>query len=273
MSDENIPDRARAFVPALIPEPLEVEEASGPLTPKEQKYLSRVHEARDHFEHARWMRGKALAAAFSRRLYRGEDGTRTRQEYLDDEWDGMSETAAYREISEWPLAASIAQAFQRPAPDSHVRALVDLAESQGVEPVAGAYVLLRQYGAATQRRVTAEVVENLAAFLSAGRALPPVQEGADDAEALDDLFAPRQLPGPRKAPKKAAKKVVEPSAVIPKFGNDGAWQMSEDQTQRLSKWIAAEAVRTGAAPDEVFETVLDILASAPAAQAADGTHS
>ncbi len=49
------------------------------------------------------MRGKALDAAFRRRLFRG-DGQHTRQQYLDDEWDGISESAAYLEIKEWPLA-------------------------------------------------------------------------------------------------------------------------------------------------------------------------
>ncbi|MFD9226204.1 hypothetical protein ACFWDI_40905 [Streptomyces sp. NPDC060064] len=71
------------------------------------------------------MRGEALEAAFRRRLYRGEDGQRTRHQYLDDEWDGISESAAYREIDEWPLAKAISDVCERPASDSHVRALVD----------------------------------------------------------------------------------------------------------------------------------------------------
>ncbi|MEV6332870.1 hypothetical protein [Streptomyces sp. NPDC051909] len=87
---------------ALIPEPVELESA-GPLTVREQQGLARIHEAPDRYGNARWMRGMALAAAFSRRPYQGEGGTRTRQEYLDDEWDGMSETAACRELREWPL--------------------------------------------------------------------------------------------------------------------------------------------------------------------------
>ncbi|MFJ6015184.1 hypothetical protein [Streptomyces sp. NPDC092952] len=265
MSDGNRPDRARAFVPALIPEPLDLENATGPLTPKELKYLGNVHAARDHFGNARWMRGKALAAAFSRRLFRGEDGTRTRQQYLDDEWDGMSETAAYREIAEWPLASLISELYERPAPDSHVRALVDVAQKHGAEPVATAYTALRRHGTTTGQRVTAKVVNNLAAFLDTGRALPAAEDQAAPKE-LEGLFTSRQLPGPRPEKKTAKSAPAEPSVVIPKFGNDDGWRMNEDQAQRLRRWITAEAQRTGTSPDEVFETVLGLLTSDPAPQ-------
>ncbi|MFF7852576.1 hypothetical protein ACFZDF_34055 [Streptomyces sp. NPDC007910] len=111
----------------------------GPLDAAEEKDLARVHEGRDHYGKAKWMRGKALEAAFRRRLYRGKDGTRSRQEYLDDEWGGMSETAAYREIQEWPLAAQICEAYGHPAADSHVRALVEAAEKHGHGLVAALY--------------------------------------------------------------------------------------------------------------------------------------
>ncbi|WP_371631836.1 hypothetical protein OG892_39645 [Streptomyces sp. NBC_00341] len=63
-----------------------------------------------------------------------------------DEWDGLSESAAYREIGEWPLATEISEACERPAPDSRVRALLDVAEAQGHEPVAHWYAELRRHG-------------------------------------------------------------------------------------------------------------------------------
>ncbi|MFD7868109.1 hypothetical protein [Streptomyces sp. NPDC059783] len=197
MSDGTAParrgDRARAFVPELIPEPQDLER-SGPLDAKERQQLDRIHAARDHHQAARWMRGKALAAAFGRRLYRGESGERTRQEYLDDEWDGMSESAAYLEIREWPLAAQIAATFERPAPDSHVRALVDVAEQQGHEPVARWYAELRERGQQLGRRVTADVVANLADYL---------RGGAEPAR-LEVLFVPRQIE-PAAKPRKTAR--------------------------------------------------------------------
>ncbi|MFD7719004.1 hypothetical protein ACFV6K_24710, partial [Streptomyces sp. NPDC059814] len=176
-------DRMRAFVPELIPEPEQLER-TGPLDAREEKYLARIHEARDNHQNARWMRGKALAAAFSRCLFRGEDGQRTRQQYLDDEWDGISESAAYREIGEWPLAKAITDSYERPAPDSHVRVLLDVAEQQGYEAVAHWYAELRRHGQQVGHRVTADVVATLADFLRKGT----------EPERLEALFVPRQLP-------------------------------------------------------------------------------
>ncbi|MFF5924164.1 hypothetical protein ACFY8C_38440 [Streptomyces flavochromogenes] len=266
-------ERARAFVPDLIPA-LKDLDRTGPLDAREQRDLARIHEARDHYGNARWMRGMALEAAFRRQLFRGEDGTWTRQEYLDAEWDGMSEPAAYREIKEWRLARQIAETYGRPVANSHVRALLDISETRGVELVTAAYVALRQHGADTKQRVTAEVVDNLSEFLAAGRALPAAPERndtPDDATGeapaeLDGLFAPRDIPGPREAPKpRKAKKstagVVEPSEVILKFENDGGWRLSESQTQRLSAWVAGEAKRCGMEPDEVADLLVDAITS------------
>ncbi|SCD62297.1 hypothetical protein GA0115246_103893 [Streptomyces sp. SolWspMP-sol7th] len=177
-------DRARAFVPDLIPEPKDLDR-TGPLDAREVRDLERVHEARDHYQTARWIRGKALDAALRRGLYRGEDGQRTRQQYLDDEWDGMSETAAYREAAAWPLAREISEAWGRPAPDSHVQALTEAAEAHGLATVTQWYVELRRHGQETGRRVTAAVASNLADHLLGGEG-PKV--------ALDPLFTPRQLP-------------------------------------------------------------------------------
>ncbi|MFI6143412.1 hypothetical protein ACIBCC_35125 [Streptomyces griseus] len=260
-------DRARPFVPELLPEPQDIER-TGPLTPKERQTLGRVHEARDHHQSAKWMRGKALDVAFSRRLYRGEDGQRTRQEYLDDEWDGMSESAAYLEIKEWPLAAQIADTFERPAPDSHVRALVAAADLRGAEPVARWYGELRRRGQEIGQRVTADVVANLADFL---------RTEAEPAS-LEALFAPRQIapPKPRKAeaPEPASEPVVppqgEPGDPFQNFGmgagGSGAagperdrWTLSADQVERLSTWIAAGADRAQSSPDQAADVLLDVL--------------
>ncbi|MGW1847712.1 hypothetical protein [Streptomyces sp. NPDC001966] len=249
-------DRARAFIPELIPDPVDLER-TGPLDAREERDLGRIHEARDHHGNARWMRGKALEAAFRRRLYRGENGERTRQEYLDDEWDGISESAAYRETGEWRLAAQIAEAYGRPVADSHVRALSAVAELHGREAVAESYVRLRRYGASTGQRVTAEVVERLAEHLASDRALEAMEPKADRLPELG-LFTPRQLPAPRRSKKSAGPdKVVEPTAVIPKFGND--WTLADEQVERLSTWIAAEAARSGMDPGKAADLLLDAL--------------
>ncbi|MEU9797192.1 hypothetical protein AB0E27_42800 [Streptomyces sparsogenes] len=253
-------DRARAFVPELIPEPQDLER-TGPLDAKERQQLDRIHAARDHHQAAKWMRGKALESAFRRRLYRGEDGQRTRQQYLDDEWDGISESAAYREIGEWPLAKAISDVCERPAPDSHVRALVDVAEKQGCEPVAHWYAELRRHGQQAGHRVTADVVANLADFLRSGT----------EPQRLEALFVPRQLPpaAPRKPGKRAERAAGEPvTGTVVTHGQDGSFPnlgmsdadgtgpagtaqrsvLSADHVGRLDAWLIAEAEALGISP-------------------------
>ncbi|MEV4046678.1 hypothetical protein [Streptomyces sp. NPDC049744] len=268
-------DRARAFVPELIPEPQDLDR-TGPLDAKEQQQLDRVHAARDHHQAAKWMRGKALEAAFRRRLYRGEDGQRTRQEYLDDEWDGTSESAAYREIGEWRLAKAISDVCERPAPDSHVRVLVDVAEKQGAEPVADWYAELRRHGRQAGHRVTAEVVANLAAFLRKG----------SEPERLEALFVPRQLapatgkpsePGGAGRTERGKGGAVTGTVVghdrdgsFPNLGTSssdstvpagesGQWVLSREHVQRLSAWIEDGARTAGVDPEHAAGLLLQAL--------------
>ncbi|MEU8623198.1 hypothetical protein [Streptomyces sp. NPDC048623] len=269
-------DRARAFVPELIPEPQDLDR-TGPLDAKEQQQLDRIHAARDHHQAAKWMRGKALDAAFRRRLFRGEDGQRTRQQYLDAEWDGMSESAAYLEIKEWRLAAQIAATFERPAPDSHVRALVDVAEQQGHEAVAHWYAELRRHGQQLGQRVTADVVANLADFLRKGT----------EPERLEALFVPRQLPPakPRKsapAGERAGHGKGEtvtgtvvahgqdaPAGSFQNFGMSGGtgpapagqdrWALSDEHVARLSAWIADGASKAQISPDRAADLLVEAL--------------
>ncbi|MFJ3883343.1 hypothetical protein ACIPW5_38585 [Streptomyces sp. NPDC090077] len=278
-------DRARAFVPELIPEPADIER-TGPLDAKEQQQLERIHAARDNHQAAKWMRGKALEAAFRRRLFRGEDGQRTRQQYLDDEWDGISESAAYREIGEWPLARAISDMCERPAPDSHVRALVDVAEQQGHEAVAHWYAELRRHGQQAGHRVTAEVVANLADYLHKGTA----------PERLEPFFTPRQLPPSRPArpARRTAGEPVEGTVVTqarnehePSFPNlgmngtdpagsfpnlgmsepgtvpaaqaPGRWAMSAEHVGRLSAWLEAEAAKDSISPEDAADHLVQAL--------------
>ncbi|MFJ7786975.1 hypothetical protein ACIQY8_30640 [Streptomyces albidoflavus] len=266
-------DRARAFVAELIPEPEDLE-PTGPLNAKEQQQLERIHSARDHHQAAKWMRGKALDSAFRRRLFRGEDGQRTRQQYLDAEWDGMSESAAYLEIREWPLAAQISATFGRPAPDSHVRALVGVAETRGHETVARWYADLRRHGQELGQRVTADVVANLADFLLS-KAKPERLEAAA-------LFVPRQLSAakPRKAaaPSKQAKREadrpVTGTLLPPAFQNFGTqgegtgapagtsesgWTLSTDHVARLSTWLADGAAAAGIDPERAADLLVQAL--------------
>lgn len=253
-------DRARAIVPDLIPEPADIDR-TGPLDAREQRDLDRIHSARDNHLTAQWMRGKALESAFRRCLFRGEDGLRTRQEYLDHEWDGISESAAYREIGEWRLAKAISDACERPAPGSHVRALIDAAGGESAATVARWYAELRRHGASAGHRVTAPVVANLARYLMAG----------DQPPELEALFAPHRIPSAK--PVKGGRDggstgepitgvVIPGQESFPNLGmsgddgtpaGDGAWPLSGDHIARLSAWIASEARETGIDPEHAAD--------------------
>lgn len=278
-------DRARAFVPDLIPEPQDLDR-TGPLDAKEQRDLERIHSARDHHQSSKWMRGKALEAAFRRRLFRGGDGQRTRQQYLDDEWDGVSESAAYLEIGQWRLAAQIEATFGRPAPDSHVRALVDVAAVQSCETAAKWYAELRTHGREAGLRVTAEVVGNLADYLKSGSSAPP----------LGSLFVPRQLPPAPPKPSKSATAAPalgdpvsradattglpderprrplasgpgafqnfgmnEDPAATPPAQEPAGWVMYPRHIYKLNAWLTAEAQHAGIAPEHAADLLVQAL--------------
>jgi hypothetical protein len=259
-------ERMKAFVPELIPEPKDIVR-NGPLDPREERDLDRIHRARDHHAQARWMRGKALAAAIRRSLYRGADGTRTVGEYLDEEWDGISESAAYREIKEWPLAAQIDLLWKRSAPDSHVRALVDVAEEQGNEHVAKWYTEVRRHGQEHGHRVTAAVVDNLARYLRSG-----------ESPELAALFAPRRLtpPAARKpevgqpstGQHRHTKDPIEGTIVsgggLPNLEgienmSERAWCLGPDHTSLLTAWITRQARELDIAPSHAADLLLSAL--------------
>lgn len=118
------------------------EEASGPLSDDEQLQLAECHRAVDNARSAQWLLGRALEIVRRRRLYRG-DGTRTWIQYLATEHDGMDEREARRLQEEWRLAKAVQDALGKPAPASHVRAMIDYADNTSDEQAAHAYVMLR----------------------------------------------------------------------------------------------------------------------------------
>ncbi len=118
------------------------EEASGPLTPEEQEQLAECHRAVDNARSAQWMLGRALEIVRRRRLYRG-DGTRTWPQYLAAEHDGMTERDARRLQEEWRLAKAVQEALGKPAPASHVRAMLEYADNTSIEQAAIDYAMLR----------------------------------------------------------------------------------------------------------------------------------
>ncbi|MEV6332871.1 hypothetical protein [Streptomyces sp. NPDC051909] len=87
-------------------------------------------------------------------------------------------------------AALIAELHGRPVADSRVRALVDVADARGWRRCTWSCA---GTAPASGQRVTAAVVDSLAAFLEAGCALPAAEAQGEE-EALDELFSARQLP-------------------------------------------------------------------------------
>ncbi|MEU7347979.1 hypothetical protein ACIQIG_33920 [Streptomyces bacillaris] len=117
------------------------ESAHGPLNEDEQRQLAEAHKAVDNARTARWMLGFSLEVVRRRRLYRG-DGTRTWEQYLTQEHDGLSTSEADRLQKTWRLAQAVQKELGRPAPDSHLRKLEPYAERTSNEQAALAYTTL-----------------------------------------------------------------------------------------------------------------------------------
>ncbi|MDO0929859.1 hypothetical protein QQY24_32630 [Streptomyces sp. TG1A-8] len=117
------------------------ETANGPLDEHEQRLLAEAHRAVDNARTARWMLGYSLEVVRRRRLYRG-DGTRTWEQYLQQEHDGLSTSEADRLQKTWRLAQAVQKELGRPLPDSHLRKLQPYAERTSDQEAARAYAEL-----------------------------------------------------------------------------------------------------------------------------------
>ena len=117
------------------------ETAYGPLDEQEERLLTEAHRAVDNARTARWMLGFSLEVVRRRRLYRG-DGTRTWEQYLDVEHDGLSTSEADRLQKTWRLAQTVQKELGRPLPDSHLRKLQPYAERTSDQEAARAYAEL-----------------------------------------------------------------------------------------------------------------------------------
>ncbi|MFD0555293.1 hypothetical protein ACFQ0X_43540 [Streptomyces rectiviolaceus] len=115
--------------------------AHGPLDEDEQRQLAEAHRAIDNARTARWMLGFSLEVVRRRRLHRG-DGTRTWDQYLLQEHDGMSTSEADRLQKTWRLAQTVQKELGRPLPDSHLHKLRPYAERTSNDEAARAYAAL-----------------------------------------------------------------------------------------------------------------------------------
>ncbi|MFF5808292.1 hypothetical protein [Streptomyces sp. NPDC012746] len=178
------------------------EEANGPLNDEEQLQLAECHRAVENARAAQWMLGRALEIVRRRRLYRG-DGSRTWIQYLDAEHDRMTEREARRLQDEWRLAHAIHNALGKPAPASHVRAMLDYADSTSDVQAARDYVMLRTAFEAAEVRLAAhQITARVAKALEPASADKGPHNRRESAEVRwREIHAPQpSIPAPSKAP-------------------------------------------------------------------------
>ncbi|WP_424216010.1 hypothetical protein ACN20G_28090 (plasmid) [Streptomyces sp. BI20] len=272
-----VPDRrAQALVPELIPPPQDIH-ATGPLSAREERDLARCHAARDNGTQADWMRDMALEAVVRRGLYRGADGRRTVEQYLDEEWGGISLSEYDRRKREWPMRRALAQIWASPVPDSHARALLPLGALVGEEQAAAGYAFLREEYANGGTRLTALDIEQRVTTALEQRDAAPAVVMDRLRELASPAAIPRPAPAPAPAPAEAPEQprivlVPDPLPQTPAEVHPGAAGMAlpeqdddEDQeheqpeapplpavtvpgplVDEVVAWVLAEAGRTGA---------------------------
>ncbi|MEU3356098.1 hypothetical protein [Streptomyces sp. NPDC037389] len=193
------------------------EDASGPLSDEEQRQLAECHRAVDNARSAQWLLGRALEIVRRRRLYRG-DGSRTWLQYLVAEHDGMTEREARRLQEEWRLAKAVQDALGRPAPASHVRAMLDYADSTTDEQAAFDYVMLRKAFETGQVRLVAHQIRArvVKALESAASEKDPDRRRQAVGTRWREIHAPQpSIPGPSKSPEAAGATTTAREATDP----------------------------------------------------------
>ncbi|MFD4483219.1 hypothetical protein ACFWPU_44925 [Streptomyces sp. NPDC058471] len=174
------------------------ETAHGPLDADERRQLAEAHRAVDNARTARWMLGFSLEVVRRRRLYRGTDGARTWEQYLDQEHDGLSTSEADRLQKTWRLAQAVQKELGRPLPDSHLRGLQPYAERTSDEEAARAYTMLyRAHQEGGVRLVAKQVQQRVKKAVAAAKGVP---DPADRSEAVSAAWkaAPEApMPGQR----------------------------------------------------------------------------
>lgn len=193
------------------------EEASGPLSDLEQRQLAECHRAVDNARSAQWMLGMSLEIVRRRRLHRG-DGTRTWVQYLAAEHDGMTERDARRLQEEWRLAKTVQEALGKPAPASHVRAMLPYADSTSDDQAAADYVRLkRAFDSGKMRLVEHQIKARVdKAIETASFETNPQERARAVATQWHDLQAPQPIiPAPAKVPRETQQSALREEATDP----------------------------------------------------------
>jgi hypothetical protein len=215
------------------------EEATGPLTAQEQEQLTECHRAIDNARTAAWLLGRSLEIVRRRRLYRG-DGSRTWEQYLTAEHDGMSKRDARRLMDEWRLAKAVQDQLGKPAPASHVRAMLDYADNTSDAQAAVDYALLHNAFAAGRVRLAAHQVSARVshAIESAATERDPQQRQSVVTAHWQEVHAPQQPALARQRtdeqPQAAAQRLSAADPV------SGATFAVEEALERLDKALMDE---------------------------------
>lgn len=220
------------------------ETAHGPLDEQEQRLLSEAHRAVDNARTARWMLGFALEVVRRRRLYRG-DGTRTWEQYLHLEHDGLSTSEADRLQKSWRLAQTVQKELGRPLPDSHLRKLQPYAERTDDQEAARAYAeLYWAYQAGGERLVANQVQQRVKKAVAAAKGVTDPAERSQAVSAAWTTTPEAAMPTQRAEAGREQGSTYGPSA----DPVDGALQLldvARQNIERATEDKAARRVRTG----------------------------
>ncbi|MFE7779285.1 hypothetical protein ACFU5O_36575 [Streptomyces sp. NPDC057445] len=145
----------------------------------------------------------------------------------------MTEREARRLQEEWRLSKAVQDALGKPAPASHVRAMLEYADSTSDEQAARDYVMLREAFESGQMRLAAhQITARVAKAIEAAAVETPEERRHAVAVRWHEIHAPQpSIPAPTAAPDKA------PRGPRPREGTDplvGAVRAAEQALERLN---------------------------------------
>ncbi|WP_307718026.1 hypothetical protein [Streptomyces sp. V4I23] len=221
------------------------ETAYGPLDEHEQRLLAEAHRAVDNARTARWMLGYSLEVVRRRRLYRG-DGTRTWEQYLQQEHDGLSTSEADRLQKTWRLAQTVQKELGRPLPDSHLRKLQPYAERTSDQEAARAYAELywaHQEGGV--RLVANQVQQRVKKAVAAGKGVSDPAERSQAVSAAWTTAPEAVMPTQRVEAERQSGTPSRSSDPV-----DGALELLNVARQTIENATEDKAARKARSPEE-----------------------
>ena len=194
-------DAVEAALPG-IPDP-HPPYADGPLTEAEAAELAACEDAiREQQLHFVWRVGRALHVISQGRLYRASHDRF--EDYLTDNWDGISPPRAYQLIAAWPVAEKLAAGGvvdMSRVNEGQLRPLAPVTRKHGTDVAVMVYTTVTETAAEIDgAKVTAKVISTVVGTL------PPGSLDRDEvaSQARRALTAPEAPPSPVERPWTAA---------------------------------------------------------------------